>query len=44
MSAKEYDVLLFGVTGFTGKLALEHLLEQNYAGLNYPPSIKTLPE
>jgi short subunit dehydrogenase-like uncharacterized protein len=35
MSAKEYDVLLFGVTGFTGKLALEHLLEQNYAGLKF---------
>ena len=26
----EYDVLLFGVTGFTGKLALEYILEKEY--------------
>ena len=31
----EYDLLLFGVTGFTGKLALEHLLEKNYANLRF---------
>ena len=30
MSAKEYDILLFGVTGFTGKLATEYLLRKNY--------------
>ena len=35
MSKKEYDLLLFGVTGFTGKLALEHLLEKNYKGLKF---------
>ena len=28
--AKEYDVLLCGVTGFTGKLAAEHLLQKAY--------------
>eukprot|EP00802_Teleaulax_amphioxeia_P010423 Tamp_10451.p1 GENE.Tamp_10451~~Tamp_10451.p1 ORF type:complete len:420 (+),score=111.92 Tamp_10451:1-1260(+) len=26
----EYDILLFGVTGFTGKLAAEYLKEKNY--------------
>ena len=26
---------MFGVTGFTGKLALEHLLEKNYKGLKF---------
>ena len=30
MSAKEYDILLFGVTGFTGKLVTEYLLRKNY--------------
>ena len=25
-----YDLLLFGVTGFTGKLAAEYLKERNY--------------
>ena len=34
-SSKEYDLLLFGVTGFTGKLALEYLLEKNYKGLKF---------
>ena len=28
--AKEYDLLLCGVTGFTGKLAAEHLLAKGY--------------
>lgn len=28
--AKEYDLLLCGVTGFTGKLAAEHLLAKAY--------------
>jgi short subunit dehydrogenase-like uncharacterized protein len=28
--SKEYDILLFGVTGFTGRLAAEHLLAKNY--------------
>ena len=27
---KTYDIILFGVTGFTGKLAVEHLFERNY--------------
>jgi hypothetical protein len=31
----EYDIILFGVTGFTGKLALEYLLEKNYPGLRF---------
>ena len=30
-----YDLLLFGVTGFTGQLALEHLLEKRYSGLRF---------
>ena len=29
-SSAVYDVVLFGVTGFTGKLALEHLLTKHY--------------
>lgn len=29
--SKDYDILLFGVTGFTGKLAAEHLLAKGYA-------------
>lgn len=33
--AQDYDILLFGVTGFTGKLALEHLLEKNYPNLRF---------
>ena len=28
--AKDYDLLLFGVTGFTGKLCAEHLLTKKY--------------
>ena len=28
--AKDYDLLLCGVTGFTGKLAAEHLLSKGY--------------
>ena len=28
--AEEYDILLCGVTGFTGKLAAEHLLAKAY--------------
>ena len=28
--AKDYDLLLCGVTGFTGKLAAEHLLAKAY--------------
>jgi short subunit dehydrogenase-like uncharacterized protein len=28
--AKDYDILLCGVTGFTGKLAAEHLLAKGY--------------
>ena len=28
--AKDYDLLLCGVTGFTGKLAAEHLLAKGY--------------
>ena len=31
----EYDIILFGVTGFTGKLALEYLLEKNYPRLRF---------
>jgi len=32
MSTKaKYDIILFGVTGFTGKLAAEYLFEKNYA-------------
>lgn len=27
---KKYDVILFGVTGFTGKLTVEYLLKSNY--------------
>jgi short subunit dehydrogenase-like uncharacterized protein len=34
MSEATYDVILFGVTGFTGKLALEYLMEKNY-GLTF---------
>jgi len=30
MADKPYDIVLFGVTGFTGKLACEHLLQKNY--------------
>jgi short subunit dehydrogenase-like uncharacterized protein len=30
MSLKEYDIILFGVTGFTGKLAAEYLFERDY--------------
>jgi short subunit dehydrogenase-like uncharacterized protein len=30
MSSKEYDIILFGVTGFTGKLAAEYLFERDY--------------
>ena len=26
MADRKYDIVLFGVTGFTGKLACEHLL------------------
>jgi len=29
-SAKAYDLVLFGVTGFTGKLAVEHVLTRGY--------------
>jgi short subunit dehydrogenase-like uncharacterized protein len=29
-TAKTYDLILFGVTGFTGKLAAEYLLNKNY--------------
>lgn len=28
--SKKYDIILFGVTGFTGKLAAEYLLQKNY--------------
>ena len=28
--SKEYDIILFGFTGFTGKLAAEHLLVKGY--------------
>ena len=35
MADKEYDLLLFGVTGFTGKLAAEHLLRKNYDDLKW---------
>ena len=28
--AKEYDIVLCGVTGFSGKLAAEHLLQKSY--------------
>lgn len=27
---KTYDIILFGTTGFTGKLAVEYLLKKNY--------------
>ena len=30
MADREYDIVLFGVTGFTGKLACEHLLSKAY--------------
>ena len=30
MMGKDYDLLLCGVTGFTGKLAAEHLLAKGY--------------
>jgi len=29
---EKYDVVLFGVTGFTGKLAAEYLMEKDYRG------------
>ena len=29
-STKIYDIVLFGVTGFTGKLAAEYLLKKSY--------------
>ncbi len=29
MASKKYDIILFGVTGFTGKLAAEYLLNKN---------------
>jgi len=31
---KKYDIILFGVTGFTGKLAAEYLLERIHGGKN----------
>ena len=30
MANRKYDIVLFGVTGFTGKLACEHLLSKGY--------------
>ena len=41
---KDYDILLFGVTGFTGKLALEHLLEKNYQGLKFGVAARNEPK
>jgi hypothetical protein len=32
--SKQYDILLFGVSGFTGRLAAEHLLAKAYPGLS----------
>ena len=34
MSEKEYDLLVFGATSFTGALVVEHLNE-NYSGLKW---------
>ena len=30
--AKTYDLILFGMTGFTGKLAVEYMLQKQQAG------------
>ncbi|CAB9515063.1 Trans-acting enoyl reductase [Seminavis robusta] len=30
MASKTYDIVLFGMTGFTGKLAVEHLLKKQH--------------
>ena len=34
MSSKKYDIVLFGVTGFTGKICAEYLME-NYADVKW---------
>ena len=34
MSNKKYDIVLFGVTGFTGKLCVEYLME-NYSDVSW---------
>eukprot|EP00316_Scyphosphaera_apsteinii_P012288 CAMPEP_0119333306 /NCGR_PEP_ID=MMETSP1333-20130426/84860_1 /TAXON_ID=418940 /ORGANISM="Scyphosphaera apsteinii, Strain RCC1455" /LENGTH=409 /DNA_ID=CAMNT_0007343345 /DNA_START=46 /DNA_END=1275 /DNA_ORIENTATION=+ len=33
--SKEYDILLVGVTGFTGKLAVEYLLQKEYSDIRW---------
>ena len=40
MTEKQYDIILFGVTGFTGKLCAEYLFERNYDGLKWATSAR----
>eukprot|EP00429_Kryptoperidinium_foliaceum_P005431 CAMPEP_0176014626 /NCGR_PEP_ID=MMETSP0120_2-20121206/6920_1 /TAXON_ID=160619 /ORGANISM="Kryptoperidinium foliaceum, Strain CCMP 1326" /LENGTH=410 /DNA_ID=CAMNT_0017347573 /DNA_START=81 /DNA_END=1313 /DNA_ORIENTATION=- len=39
--SKKYDIVLFGVTGFTGKLAAEYLLQRG-AGISWAVSARSL--
>lgn len=38
----KFDILLFGVTGFTGKLAAEYLLQRNYPDIQWAVSARNV--
>ena len=43
MTVKTYDIVLFGVTGFTGKLAVEYLLNKNDSSLKWAACARSEP-